>query len=44
MIRKKKRLWRWYSTDGGKDYASYNAYKNIPNEVKKAVEACQEEM
>ena len=28
-------LWRWYTTDGGKDHASFQAYKNIQNEVKK---------
>ena len=25
LIRKKKRLWRWYSNDGGKDFASFQA-------------------
>ena len=37
LIRKKKRLWRWYSTDGGKDFASFNAYREIQKEVKKAI-------
>jgi hypothetical protein len=29
LIRKKKRLWRWYSTDGGKDYVSFNACRDM---------------
>ena len=37
LIRKKKRLWRWYSQDGGKDYASFEAFRNVQKEVKKAV-------
>ena len=37
MIRKKKRRWRWYTRDGGKDYASFQVYRDIQKEVKKEV-------
>ena len=44
LIRKKKRLWRWYTTDGGKDHASFQAYKNIQNEVKKVVKQAKKKL
>ena len=37
LIRKKKRLWQWYTRDGGKDFASFQAYRDIQKEVKKEV-------
>ena len=39
MIRKKRRLWRSYSTEerSKRDFASFQAFKNIQNEVQKAV-------
>ena len=37
LIRKKRRLWRWYARDGGKDHASFIAYQNVQKEVKKGV-------
>ena len=33
LIRKKRRLWRWFSKDGCKDHASFVAYKNVQREV-----------
>ena len=44
LIRKKKRLWRWYTTDGGKDHASFQAYNNIQNEVKKVVKQAKKKL
>ena len=39
MIRKKRRLWRSYSTEERtrKDFASFQAFKKVQNEVEKAV-------
>ena len=39
LIRKKKRLWKHYSSnkDCAKDYAQFEAYKKVQNDVKKAV-------
>ena len=39
LIRKKRRVWRWYSTSGysKKDYDEFQAYKRIQDQVKKAV-------
>ena len=37
LIRKKRRLWKWYTTEGGRDYESFQAYKKIQSEVQKAV-------
>ena len=39
LIRKKRRVWRWYTTSGysKKDYEEFHAFKNIQNQVKKAV-------
>jgi hypothetical protein len=39
LIRKKRRVWRWYSTSGysKKDYKEFQAFKKIQNQVKKAV-------
>ena len=39
MIRKKRRVWRWYSTSGytRHDYDEFQAYKKIQDQVKKAV-------
>ena len=44
LIRKKKRLWRWYSQDGGKDYASFEAFRNVQKEVKKAVRQAKKKL
>ena len=44
LIRKKKRLWRWYSTDGKKDYASFQAYRNVQKEVKNAVKQAKKKL
>ena len=35
LIRKKRRLWRWYSSS--RDYQEYMAYKQVQDEVKKSV-------
>ena len=37
LIRKKRRIWRWYSRDGGKDFESFIAYRNVQKEVHKSV-------
>lgn len=37
LIRKKKRLWRWYTTEGGRDFESFQAYKKVQSEVQKSV-------
>ena len=44
LIRKKKRLWRWYTTDGGNDHASFQAYRNVQKEVKKAVKQAKKKL
>ena len=44
LIRKKKGLWRWFTTDGGKDYASFQAYKVVQKEVKKAVKQAKKKL
>ena len=38
LIRKKRRLWKWYTREGGKDYESFEAYKKVQAEVKKSVQ------
>ena len=39
MIRKKRRVWRWYSNSGysKRDYEEFQAYKKIQDQVKKTV-------
>ena len=39
LIRKKRRMWRFYTSDprAERDYNSYQAYKNVQKEVTKAV-------
>ena len=37
LIRKKRRLWRWYTRDGKKDHESFAAYSNVKKEVHKGV-------
>ena len=37
LIRKKRRLWRWYTRYGGKDYSSFMEFRNAQKEVTKAV-------
>ena len=39
LIRKKRRVWRWYSTSGytRRDYDEFQAYKKIQDQVRKAV-------
>ena len=39
MIRKKRRLWRSYSTEdrSKRDFESFQAFKNIQKEVQKAI-------
>ena len=39
LIRKKKRVWRWYSTSAysSRDYEEFQAYKKVQGQVKKAV-------
>ena len=37
LIRKKRRSWKWYTRDGGKDYESFQAYKKVQREVQKGV-------
>ena len=39
LIRKKRRIWRWYSTSNRsrRDYEEYQAYKRVQEEVRKAV-------
>ena len=37
LIRKKRRMWKWYRREGGKDFESFQAYKNVQNLVQKAV-------
>ena len=37
LIRRKRRLWRWYSREGGKDYESFMKYKSAQKEVATAV-------
>ena len=39
LIRKKRRVWRWYSSSeySRKDYQEYEAYKKVQAEVRKAV-------
>ena len=44
LIRKKKRLWQWYMRDGGKDYASYQAFRNIQKEVQKEVKKAKKKL
>ena len=44
LIRKKKRLWQWYMRDGGKDYASFQAYRDIQKEVKKEVKQAKKKL
>ena len=46
MIRKKRRLWRSYSTDerSKRDYASFQAFKNIQKEVQKAVKKAKRKL
>ena len=35
--KEKRRLWRWYTRDGGKDHDSFQAYKKVQKEVQKGV-------
>ena len=46
MIRKKRRLWRSYSTEerSRRDFASFQAFKNIQNEVQKAVKKAKRKL
>ena len=46
MIRKKKRAWKFYSSDPrcAKDYQSFQAYKNIQKDVKKAVKQAKRKL
>ena len=44
LVRKKKRLWQWYTRDGGKDYASFEAYRDIQKEVKKEVRQAKKKL
>ena len=46
MIRKKRRLWRSYSTEERtkKDFASFQAFKNIQKEVEKAVRKAKKKL
>ena len=46
MIRKKRRLWRSYSTDQRtrKDFASFEAFKKVQKEVEKAVKAAKRKL
>ena len=37
LIRKKRRLWKWYTREGGRDYESFQAYKNVQSLVQKSV-------
>ena len=37
IIRRKKRLWTWYTTEGGRDLAIFMAYKKVKSEVQNAV-------
>ena len=39
LIRKKRRVWRWYSTSNysSKDYEEFKAYRKIQDQVKKAI-------
>ena len=37
LIRKKRRLWRWYARNGGRDFDSFMAYKKVQKEVQNAV-------
>ena len=41
---KKKRIWRWYTTDGRTDYASFQSYRNVQQEVKKAVKQAKKKL
>ena len=44
LIRKKKRLWRWYTKDGGRDYAGFKVYRDIQTEVKKEVRKAKKKL
>ena len=46
MIRKKRRLWRSYTTDERtkKDYASFTAFKKVQKEVEKAVKNAKKKL
>ena len=44
LIRKKKRLWQWYTRDGGKDFASFQAYRDIQKDVKKEVRQAKKKL
>ena len=46
MIRKKRRLWRSYTTDERtkKDYASFQAFKKVQKEVEKAVKKAKKKL
>ena len=44
VIRKKKRLWQWYTRDGGKDYASFQAYRDEQQKVKKTVRQAKKKL
>ena len=41
-MRKKRRSWKWYTRDGGKDYESVQAYKRVEREVQKGVKRAKE--
>ena len=46
LIRKKRRVWRFYSTDPrcARDFASFQAYNKIQKEVKKAVQQAKRKL
>ena len=46
LIRKKKRLWRAYSSDPyyQRDFQSFQAYKSVQNDVKKAVKQAKRKL
>ena len=46
MIRKKRRLWRSYSTEERtkKDFASFQAFKKVQKEVEKAVRKAKQKL
>ena len=46
MIRRKRRLWRSYSTEQRtrKDFASFQAFKKVQKEVEKAVKAAKRKL
>ena len=37
LIRKKRRLWRWYTRNGGRDYDSFLNFKKVQREVQNSV-------